>query len=163
MGGAEQHKREADVATNEAQANLELAQGRRKGQAEKRRTEEPNLKEGTEVLLSTKNIQWMRPGARKLLPLWIGPFKVVQKVGRVAYKLDLPPEMRMHNVFHVNLLKCFIAGPGKVDPPLPPEKISWQLEWEAEKILNHDPSRKKDLIRGLAMATRTTPRSQKST
>jgi hypothetical protein len=43
---AEQRKHEADVATTEAQANMKLAQGRQKGQADKRRTEEPNLTEG---------------------------------------------------------------------------------------------------------------------
>ena len=124
---AEQRKQEADVATTEAQANMKLAQRRQKGQADKRRTEEPNLAEGSKVLLSTKNIQWKHPGARKLLPLWIGPFKIVQKVGKVAYKLDLPPEMRMHNVFNVNLLKRFIAGPGKLIPPPPPEMIFWAV------------------------------------
>jgi len=144
---AEQRKKDAEVAMTEAQDNLKAAQGRQKVQADKRRTEEPNLEVGTEVLLSTKNIQWKHPGARKLLPLWIGPFEIVQKVGKVAYKLELPSELKIHNVFHVSLLKRFVTGPDKRIPPPPPELISGHLEWEAERVLDHDPSRDRYLVR----------------
>jgi hypothetical protein len=41
------------------------------------------------VLLSTSNIKLKMPGARKLLPRWIGPFKVLKRVGKVAYKSEL--------------------------------------------------------------------------
>ncbi|GJS21508.1 hypothetical protein Tco_0450140, partial [Tanacetum coccineum] len=42
-----------------------------------------------------------------------GPFKVVEKVGEVAYKLELPEELsRVHNTFHVsNLKKCHADEP----------------------------------------------------
>ncbi|GKD85800.1 hypothetical protein Tco_1356954, partial [Tanacetum coccineum] len=44
----------------------------------------------------------------KLNPRYVGPFKVLEKVGSVAYKLELPQELsRVHNIFHVsNLKKC---------------------------------------------------------
>ncbi|GJX10511.1 putative reverse transcriptase domain-containing protein [Tanacetum coccineum] len=44
----------------------------------------------------------------KLNPRYVGPFKVLEKVGEVAYKLELPEELsRVHNTFHVsNLKKC---------------------------------------------------------
>ncbi|GKC02126.1 putative reverse transcriptase domain-containing protein [Tanacetum coccineum] len=44
----------------------------------------------------------------KLNPRYVGPFKVIEKVGTVAYKLELPPQLsRVHNMFHVsNLKKC---------------------------------------------------------
>nr|GEY00710.1 putative reverse transcriptase domain-containing protein [Tanacetum cinerariifolium] len=44
----------------------------------------------------------------KLNPRYIGPFKVLSKVGDVAYKLELPQQLsRVHNMFHVsNLKKC---------------------------------------------------------
>ncbi|GKG19037.1 hypothetical protein Tco_0376136, partial [Tanacetum coccineum] len=44
----------------------------------------------------------------KLNPRYVGPFKVIERVGEVAYKLELPKELsRVHNTFHVsNLKKC---------------------------------------------------------
>ncbi|GKF21930.1 putative reverse transcriptase domain-containing protein [Tanacetum coccineum] len=44
----------------------------------------------------------------KLNPRYVGPFKVLEKIGSVAYKLELPQELsRVHNTFHVsNLKKC---------------------------------------------------------
>ncbi|GJU16846.1 hypothetical protein Tco_1144812, partial [Tanacetum coccineum] len=42
-----------------------------------------------------------------------GPFKVLEKVGSIAYKLELPQELsRVHNTFHVsNLKKCYFDEP----------------------------------------------------
>ncbi|GKA62792.1 hypothetical protein Tco_0762311 [Tanacetum coccineum] len=49
----------------------------------------------------------------KLNPRYVGPFKVLAKVGAVAYKLELPQELsRVHNTFHVsNLKKCYADEP----------------------------------------------------
>ncbi|GJW48101.1 putative reverse transcriptase domain-containing protein [Tanacetum coccineum] len=49
----------------------------------------------------------------KLNPSYVGPFKVLEKVGSVAYKLKLPQELsRLHNIFHVsNLKKCYADEP----------------------------------------------------
>ncbi|GKF72698.1 putative reverse transcriptase domain-containing protein, partial [Tanacetum coccineum] len=49
----------------------------------------------------------------KLIPRHVGPFKVLEKVGEVAYKLELPKELsRVHNTFHVsNLKKCYADEP----------------------------------------------------
>ncbi|GJR67309.1 putative reverse transcriptase domain-containing protein [Tanacetum coccineum] len=49
----------------------------------------------------------------KLNPIYVGPFKVLEKVGSVAYKLELPQELsRVHNTFHVSILnKCYSDEP----------------------------------------------------
>ncbi|KAI3773699.1 hypothetical protein L1987_48229 [Smallanthus sonchifolius] len=46
----------------------------------------------------------------KLSPIFVGPFKILKRVGPVAYQLDLPEEMNgVHDVFHVsNLRKCLV-------------------------------------------------------
>ncbi|GKD69228.1 hypothetical protein Tco_1323318, partial [Tanacetum coccineum] len=70
---------------------------------------------GDKVML--KVLPWKeveRFGKReKLNPRYVGPFKVLEKVGEVAYKLELPKELsRVHNTFHVsNLKKCYVDEP----------------------------------------------------
>ena len=72
-----------------------------------------------QVLLNTSNIKLKTLGSRKLLPRWIGPFKIVLRVDKVAYKLDLPDTMKIHPVFYVSLLKLYRAS-GNVQPLPPP-------------------------------------------
>nr|GFC30716.1 putative reverse transcriptase domain-containing protein [Tanacetum cinerariifolium] len=49
----------------------------------------------------------------KLNPRYVVPFKVLEEIGKVAYKLELPEELsRVHNTFHVsNLKKCHADEP----------------------------------------------------
>ncbi|GKB77390.1 hypothetical protein Tco_0944285 [Tanacetum coccineum] len=73
------------------------------------------FKVGDKVML--KVLPWkgvVRFGKRgKLNPRYVGPFKVLEKVRSVAYKLELPQELsRVHNTFHVsNLKKCYANEP----------------------------------------------------
>ncbi|GKG08975.1 hypothetical protein Tco_0334807, partial [Tanacetum coccineum] len=50
---------------------------------------------------------------RKTAIRYVGPFKVIKRVGEVAYKLELPEELsRVHHTFHVsNLKKCHADEP----------------------------------------------------
>ena len=51
----------------------------------------------------------------KLLPRFIGPFKILERVGTVAYRLDLPPSMSsVHEVFHVYMLRRYTPDPAHV-------------------------------------------------
>ena len=46
----------------------------------------------------------------KLSPKYYGPYKVLQKIVTMAYKLDLPTSSRVHPVFHVSYLKKVIGN-----------------------------------------------------
>ncbi|XP_019256475.1 PREDICTED: uncharacterized protein LOC109234889 [Nicotiana attenuata] len=53
----------------------------------------------------------------KLSPRYIGPYRIIWRVGRVAYKLELPSELEsIHPVFHVSMLRKFIGDPTRVVP-----------------------------------------------
>lgn len=54
----------------------------------------------------------------KLSFKFFGPFKIIQHVGTVAYKLELPSSASIHNVFHVSQLKLSSGGQ-QVSPMLP--------------------------------------------
>ena len=46
----------------------------------------------------------------KLSPRYMGPYEIVERIGKVAYRLRLPPELaRIHDVFHVSMLRKYIA------------------------------------------------------
>nr|GFC55877.1 putative reverse transcriptase domain-containing protein [Tanacetum cinerariifolium] len=70
----------------------------------------------------------------KLNPRYVGPFKVLERIGDVAYKLDLPEELsRVHNTFHVsNLNKCHADEPLAV--PLDGLHFDDQLHFVEEPV-----------------------------
>ena len=73
----------------EAKKHLLGAQNIHKSYADTKRRE-ISFHARTQVLLSTSNIKLKMPRARKLLPRWIGHFKVLKRVDKLAYKLELP-------------------------------------------------------------------------
>jgi hypothetical protein len=87
------------------------------------------------VLLSTKNLKLKLP-SRKLAPKFIGPFRVLQKVGTQAYRLALPQQYsRIHNVFHVSLLEPWIPKRGENDADsMPMPDLEDEDEWEVEEM-----------------------------
>ncbi|KAJ0949182.1 putative nucleotidyltransferase, Ribonuclease H [Helianthus annuus] len=88
---------------------MAAARDRQKSYADKRR-KPLEFQVGDRVLLKVS--PWkgvVRFGKRgKLNPRYIGPFEITEKIGKVAYRLNLPEELSaVHNVFHVsNLKKC---------------------------------------------------------
>ncbi|GJR03972.1 putative reverse transcriptase domain-containing protein [Tanacetum coccineum] len=93
---------------------MQAARDRQKSYADLKR-KPMEFEVGDKVMLKVS--PWkgvVRFGKRgKLNPRFVGPFKVIKRVGDVAYKLELPKELsRVHNTFHVsNLKKCHADEP----------------------------------------------------
>ncbi|GKA55734.1 putative reverse transcriptase domain-containing protein [Tanacetum coccineum] len=70
----------------------------------------------------------------KLSPRFIGPFKILKKVGEVAYTLELPEEMRgIHNTFHVSYLRKCLSDESSVIT-LDDVEINPELTFQEEPI-----------------------------
>jgi hypothetical protein len=50
----------------------------------------------------------------KLEMRYCGPFEILEKIGLVPYMIALPASMRIHNMFHVSLLKKYVPTPNHV-------------------------------------------------
>ena len=118
---------------------MKLAQATYAEYADRKRAPPPLYKEGDYVWLMRKNIKTKRPSS-KLDYKKIGKYKIIQRVGTHAYKLELPPSMnRLHPVFHTSLLEPAANNPleGQVQPPPPPVVLDdGSEEFEVQEILD---------------------------
>jgi hypothetical protein len=113
-------------AVKSAKAALHAAQ-QRQAVAANRRRRDMNIAVGDSAYLSTVNIKLKFKGSPKLLPRWIGPFKVLDQINPVAFRLELPNNLKIHNVFHMSLLKPVTPGTSLTAPP-PPTMVDGELE-----------------------------------
>jgi hypothetical protein len=75
------------------------------------------FKVGDRVFLKVSPIRGvMRFGKKgKLSPRFVGSFKITQRVEKLAYRIALPPNLvRTHDVFHVSMLRKYIANPNVI-------------------------------------------------
>ena len=100
---------------------LKVAADRQKSYADLKRKDiqyEIGEKVSLKVSLWKKVMRFGKNG--KLSPRFIGPYEVIEKVGLVAYRLALPPELEnIHNVFHVSMLRRYRSDPSLV--------VSWEV------------------------------------
>ena len=98
--------------------NLRVAQSRQKSYADTRRRELV-FKVGDYVYLKVSPMRSVRRFNMKgkLAPRYIGPFKILERHGEVAYQLELPESLSgVHDVFHVSQLKKCLCIPEEQIP-----------------------------------------------
>jgi len=86
--------------------NMLHASQRYRKYADRFRGPTPHFEIGQKVWLNAKHVKTIRP-TKKLDDKKIGPFEIIQKIGTHAYKLQLPPSMRIHPVFLSSLLELY--------------------------------------------------------
>ena len=90
----------------QVQGNLKVAQDRQKSQADLKLTQkEFQVGEHVFINLKPKKSSLKLCNCAKLTSNYCGPFEILSKVGSVPYQLALPPNLKVHNVFHISILK----------------------------------------------------------
>ena len=70
----------------------------------------------------------------KLSSRYIRPYEIIERIGTLAYRLDLPPELsQIHNVFHICMLKKYVPHHSHVIRPKPVE-LQTDLTYAAEPV-----------------------------
>jgi hypothetical protein len=138
---AERFAKEIENRSQFLKEQIALAQSRMAEAADRSRQPSPNYQTDDYVWLSLKNIQTIRP--MKKLDYKNVRCKVIERIGRDSYRLELPEGMsQLHDVFHTSLLRPDPNDPlpgQRIDPPPPiqvQDEDNTHDEWEVEEILD---------------------------
>ncbi|CAJ0946888.1 unnamed protein product [Ranitomeya imitator] len=122
--------------------NLKLSQERAQQFANRRRRVGPRLLVGDLVWLSSRFVP-MKVSSPKFKPRFIGPYRILEILNPVSFRLDLPASFAIHNVFHRSLLRKYeVPVVPSLEPPAP-VLVEGELEYVVEKILDSRVSRRK--------------------
>ena len=124
------------------QEALKEAQSSQKMYADRLRQNPPNFKVGDRVWLLTTNLRSDRPN-KKLDYKRLGPYEILEQVNSVSFRLKLPSNFKIHDVFHCNLLEVYHPDTvrGELRRPPPPCVVanddgSSYEEYEVESVLD---------------------------
>lgn len=118
--------------------HMERAQQRMKVVADASRTDR-EFEVGQWVLLKLQPHRQVivRTGKyNKLNPKYYGPFQIIQRIGKVAYKLELPLTSQIHPVFHISQLKKYKGPTPNTTSVLPQLNSEGELESVPVEILD---------------------------
>ena len=115
------------------------AQATQQEYANRKREPAPAYRVGDEVWLDASNITTLRP-SKKLDWKKLGPYKIIKVISSHAYRLELPPTIKIHNVLPVSRLRPVVptsnALPGQYNPPPPPVEVDGEPEYTIEAVLD---------------------------
>lgn len=99
---------------------------------------------GDLVYISTKNMNLPKQRARKLVPKFVGPYKIVRIAGNDAYEIDLPRELKtkgIHPVFYASLLRVHVPNDDRLFPGREASQVTGlgdeSNEWAVDSIEAH--------------------------
>lgn len=127
----------AEQIAAQIKGNLLKAQERMKMYADRKRSER-TLEVGDMVYLKLQPYRHTTLSLHRCLKLhskYYGPFRIIQKVGPVAYKLLLPEHFKLHPTFHVSQLKKHLGPQAIPNPNLPLLHTDGTILLEPEKLL----------------------------
>ena len=128
--------RRMEKSWEDARAKLDRTKQLMKDQYDTHRWTAIKYKTGDMVWLNELNIPSQRP-SKKLNHKYLGPYRVVKRVGASAYQLSSQGQSTRHATFNEQYLKPFKKGiyPSQIaEPALPTELIDGEEEWEVEEI-----------------------------
>jgi hypothetical protein len=115
------------------------AQSLQQEYANRKRDPAPAYQVGDRVWLDARNIITIRP-SKKLDWKKLGPYEITKVVSSHAYRLELPPTIKIHNVLPVSRLTPVtpehVALPGQLNPPPPAIEVEGEIEYDVEAILD---------------------------
>ena len=102
------------------------------------------FKEGDLVYLSTKNLSVPKGRARKLVPKYIGPYRILKDFGNSSFRVELPANLKsrgLHDVFHASLLRIHSPNDDRLFPGRLDSQVEYlggtEGEWLIDRIRTH--------------------------
>ena len=134
QGNAGEHFRLRQLILAHAERNVVQAQARQKHFYDARHSPSPTYNKGDRVYVENSHYN-LAMDSKKSDDRWLGPFIILQKLGNLDYKLQLPDYLQLHPVFHASRLR--LHTPGSVYDHPPPAHPVPGLKLESEVILSH--------------------------
>ena len=98
-----------ELIVKQVQGNLKVTQDRQKSQADLKQTQKKfQVCQHVFIKVRPKKTSLRLGSFAKLAPQYCRHFEILSRIGQVAYQLDLPPNLKVHNVFHISVLKKYV-------------------------------------------------------
>ncbi|KAL0551879.1 hypothetical protein IC582_010969 [Cucumis melo] len=124
-----------NAAIQKIKARMLIAQSRQKSYADERR-KDLEFEVGDMVFLKVAPMKGVLRFEKKgkLSPCFVGPFEILEWISPVTYRLALPPSFSIvHDVFHVSMLRKYVADPTHV-VDFEPLQINENLSYEEQPV-----------------------------